>query len=85
MLSNHTQEIRECYQQAAHGALCAASWGSKRPNGAKTIFRAYAALATIGPRSDRLHRYATNHHRSRATIVTAMGVKMSRPARLLFG
>ena len=56
----------------ASGALRAASRGSERSKGERAVFRAYAALALIGRGSDRLHRYATSHHTSRAIIATAM-------------
>jgi hypothetical protein len=48
MLNNHTQEIRECYQQAVHCVEQAEAQNDSKVK--KATFGAYAALAVIGTR-----------------------------------
>jgi hypothetical protein len=48
MLASHTQEIRECYQQAAHCVQQAEAQND--PTVEKAVFGAYAAMAVAGAR-----------------------------------
>jgi len=69
MLSNHTQDIRECYQQAAHCLQQAEAQND--PKVQKQFLELTRRWLLIGVWSNRFHRDTINHDTNIATITVA--------------
>src|SRR5262252_4697718 len=69
MLSNYTQDIRECYQQAAHCLQQAEAQND--PKVQKQFLELTRRWLLIGVWSNRFHRDTINHDTNIATITVA--------------